>query len=45
LTALSGSGTYFCIADNSAAGGGTFYNSNATYASIDTLAECNLAKW
>ena len=45
LTALSGSGKYFCIADNSAAGGGTFYNSNTTYASIDTLAECNLAKW
>jgi len=45
LTALSGSGTYFCIADSSAAGGGTFYNSNATYASIDTLTECNLAKW
>ena len=38
LTALSGSGTFFCIADKSSAGGGTFYNSNATYASIDTLA-------
>jgi type IV pilus assembly protein PilA len=45
LTALSGSGTYFCIADNSAAGGGTFFDSNATYASIDTLAECDQAKW
>jgi type IV pilus assembly protein PilA len=45
LTALSGSGTYFCIADNSAAGGGTFFDSNTTYASIDTLAECDLAKW
>jgi type IV pilus assembly protein PilA len=45
LTALSGSGTFFCIADKSSAGGGTFYNSNTTYASIDTLAECNLAKW
>jgi type IV pilus assembly protein PilA len=45
LTALSGSGTYFCIADNSAAGGGTFFDANATYASIDTLAECDQAKW
>ncbi|HEU5225482.1 MAG TPA: prepilin-type N-terminal cleavage/methylation domain-containing protein [Actinomycetota bacterium] len=45
LTALSGSGKYFCIADNAATGGGTFYNSNTTYGSIDTLAECNLAKW
>jgi type IV pilus assembly protein PilA len=45
LTALSGSGKYFCIADNAATGGGTFYNSNTTYASIDTLTECNLAKW
>jgi len=45
LTALSGSGTFFCIADKSTAGGGTFYNSSTTYASVDTLAECNLAKW
>ena len=45
LTALSGSGKYVCIADNSAAGGGTFFNSNTTYASIDTLAECDQSKW
>jgi type IV pilus assembly protein PilA len=45
LTALSASGTFFCIADNSAAGGGTFFDANATYASIDTLAECDQAKW
>jgi type IV pilus assembly protein PilA len=45
LTALSASGTFFCIADNSAAGGGTFFDANATYANIDTLAECDQAKW
>jgi type IV pilus assembly protein PilA len=45
LTALSGSGTFFCIADNSATGGGTFFDSNTTYASIDTLAECDQSKW
>jgi type IV pilus assembly protein PilA len=45
LTALSGSGTFFCIADKSSAGGGTFYNSNAAYTSVDSLGECNLAKW
>lgn len=45
LTALSESGTFFCIADNSAASGGTFYNSNTTYASVDTLAECNGSEW
>jgi len=45
LTALSGSGTFFCIADKSSAGGGTFYNSNTAYGSVDSLGECNLAKW
>ncbi len=45
LTALSESGTFFCIADNAAASGGTFYNSSTTYASVDTLAECNGSEW
>jgi len=45
LTALSGSGTFFCLADNSAASGGTFYDSSTTYASVDTLAECDQSSW
>jgi type IV pilus assembly protein PilA len=46
LSALSESGTFFCIADNAAAPtGGTTFDSNTAIASIDTLAECDLAKW
>lgn len=39
----SASGTFFCIAKNEATG--TFYNSGATAAAVDTLAECNQASW
>jgi hypothetical protein len=45
LTAVSESGTYFCIADNSASSGGTFYDSSTTYADVDTLAECDQSEW
>jgi type IV pilus assembly protein PilA len=38
LTALSGSGTFFCLADTSTAG--TTYGKSATYTSVDTVAEC-----
>lgn len=44
LVTESGSGTFFCIADDTA-GGGTTYGSNAAAASIDTVAECNAASW
>jgi type IV pilus assembly protein PilA len=45
LTALSASGTFFCIADNSAAAGGTFFDGNAAYASVNTVALCDQPRW
>ena len=39
----SSSGTFFCIAKSETAG--TTYNSGATAAAVDTLAECNAASW
>jgi type IV pilus assembly protein PilA len=38
LTALSASGTFFCIADTSTSG--TTFGKNTVYASVDTVAEC-----
>ena len=40
LVAESASGTFFCIDDNAGVGGGTTYGSGATYAAVDTAAEC-----
>jgi type IV pilus assembly protein PilA len=42
LVAESGSGTFFCIKDvtSPAASAGTFYGTGATYAAVDTFAEC-----
>ena len=44
LVAKSGSNTYFCIADV-ATGPGTTYMSGPTFASVDTVGECNGASW
>ena len=41
----SASDTWFCIADDASAGGGTTYASGAAKADVDTLAECNAASW
>jgi len=41
----SASATWFCIADDVSAGGGTTYNSGAAKADVDTLAECGNASW
>jgi len=38
MVAQSASGTYFCIADDSTAG--TTYGQGATFADVDTVAEC-----
>jgi type IV pilus assembly protein PilA len=43
LVAQSASGTYFCVHDASPSG--TTYGSGATYAAVDTLAECGSASW
>jgi len=42
LVAESGSGTFYCIHDvtSPAASAGTFYGTGATYAAVDTFAEC-----
>jgi type IV pilus assembly protein PilA len=40
LVSLSESGTFFCIDDNAGVGGGTKYGTGATYAAVDTAAEC-----
>ena len=46
LVAESASGTFFCIRDVTTGGtAGTFYNQGATYAAVDTFAECNTASW
>ena len=49
LNAESGSGTFFCIKDvtSPAASAGTFYDTGAAYADVDTFAECVLtaAAW
>ena len=49
LNAESGSGTFFCIKDvtSPAASAGTFYDTGAAYADVDTFAECILtaAAW
>jgi len=44
LVKESSSGTWFCIADDTA-GGGTTYDSGANSAAINTLSECNGASW
>lgn len=41
----SSSGTWFCIADDASAGGGTTYGSGAAAADVDTVAECAAASW
>ena len=41
----SASGTFFCIADDASAGGGTSYDTDAALANIDTVAECDQASW
>ncbi len=41
----SSSGTWFCIADDASAGGGTTYGSGAAAADADTVAECAAASW
>ena len=41
----SASQTWFCIADDAGAGGGTTYNSGAAATAVDTVAECNQAAW
>ena len=41
----SGSGTFFCIADDVSAGGGTTYDSGAALADVDTNAECTAGSW
>ncbi len=43
MVAESASGTFFCIADDPQVG--TTYGSGASYAAVDTLAECNGASW
>ncbi len=43
MVAESASGTFFCIADDPLVG--TTYGSGASYAAVDTLAECNGASW
>lgn len=46
MAKASASGTFFCISDTATGGGsGTFYNSGATLAAVDTAAECNGASW
>lgn len=40
---LSGSGTYFCISDNTASG--TTYGSGAAVTNVDTAVECAGAAW
>jgi type IV pilus assembly protein PilA len=42
----SASGTWFCISDTAqGAGSGTYYNSDAATANVDTAAECANASW
>ncbi len=41
----SASGTWFCIADDAAAGGGTTFGSGAAQGDVDTVADCAGASW
>lgn len=42
----SASGTWFCISDTAqGAGSGTYYNSDAASANVDTAAECPNTSW
>jgi type IV pilus assembly protein PilA len=45
LVSKSASGDFFCISESSTGGGGTNYDTDATYTNIDTVAECNGASW
>lgn len=43
MVALSASGTYFCIADDTNVG--TTYDSGAAFTDVDTVAECDQSSW
>ncbi len=43
MVALSASGTFFCIADDSTVG--TTYDSGGAFADVDTVAECDQTSW
>ena len=43
LTTRSGTGTWFCVADD--AGGGLTYDQGGALADVDTVAECDQASW
>jgi type IV pilus assembly protein PilA len=45
FTKQSASSTWFCIADDASAGGGTTYDSDAAVANVDTAAECDQSSW
>ena len=45
IEALSASGKYFALHDNTAAGGGTKYCSGAAFGDVDSAAECTGASW